>query len=133
VNSFTTVTEFIIIFCHVSSQLTKSKGRDIMCRFAKCFEVTKAFSCFKTLGTLALYVSTWAHLFPEPQHTFKPASDAMSRQSSQTVNRGMTTLNDPHSGCTYVPSPLPAAHTVRLLPINRQDIKKREREKGGGL
>jgi hypothetical protein len=66
------------------------KGKNIMCRFAKCFEVTKGFSCFKMLGTMTLHVSSQAHLFPEPEHTFKRASDMMPRQSSQTVHRGMT-------------------------------------------
>jgi hypothetical protein len=61
-----------------------------MCRFTKCFEVTKGFSCFKMLGTMTLHVSSQAHLFPEPEHTLKRASDLMPRQSSQTVHRGMT-------------------------------------------
>jgi hypothetical protein len=95
----TKVTEFIIISSHVSSQLTKPKGTYIMCRFAKCSEVTKGFSCFKMLRTMTLHVSSKAHLFPEPEHTFKRVSDTMPRQSSQTVHRGMTLLNAPHSGC----------------------------------
>jgi hypothetical protein len=107
-NSFTKVTEFIIISSHVSSQLTKAKGR-----FAKCFEVTKRFLCFKMLGTMTLHVSSQAHLFPEPEHTFKRASDMMPMQSSQTVHRGMTLLNAPHSGCNYEPSSPPAAYMFR--------------------
>jgi hypothetical protein len=70
-----------------------------MCRFVKCFEVEKGFSCFKMLGTMTLHVSSQAHLFPELEHTFKSASDMMSTQSSHTVHRGMTLLNAPHSGC----------------------------------
>jgi hypothetical protein len=75
----TPVIEFIIISSHVSSQLTKPKGTNIMCRFAKCFEITKGFSCFKMLGTMILHVSSQAHLFPEPEHTFKRPSDMMHR------------------------------------------------------
>jgi hypothetical protein len=52
------------------SQLTKPKGTNIICRFAKCFEVTKGFSYLKMLGTMTLHVSFRAHLFPEPEHTF---------------------------------------------------------------
>jgi hypothetical protein len=37
---------------NVSSQLTEPKGTNIMRRFAKCFEVTKGFSCFKMLETM---------------------------------------------------------------------------------
>jgi hypothetical protein len=44
------------------------------------------------LGTMTLHVSSQAHLFPEPEHTFKRASDMMPRQSSQTMHRGMTPL-----------------------------------------
>jgi hypothetical protein len=51
---------------NVSSQLTKPKGTNIMCRFVRCFEVTKRFSCFKMLGTMTLHVSSQAYLFPEP-------------------------------------------------------------------
>jgi hypothetical protein len=65
VNSLT-ISEFIRTFSHVPFQLTKPKGTDITCRFAKCFEVAKAYSHFKMLGTMALYVSSQAHLFPEP-------------------------------------------------------------------
>jgi hypothetical protein len=78
-NSFTKVIHFIIISSHVSSQLTKPKGTYIMCRFAKCFEVTKGFSCFKMLGTMTLHVSSQANLFPEPEHSFKRASDMMPK------------------------------------------------------
>jgi hypothetical protein len=68
----------------VSSQLMP-KGR-----FAKCFEVTKGFSCFKMLGTITLHVSSQTYIFPEPEHTYKRASDMMPMQSSQKVYRGMT-------------------------------------------
>jgi hypothetical protein len=71
---------------NVSSQLRNPKGTNIMCRFAKCFEVTKGFSCFKMLGTMTLHVSSQAHLFPEPEHTFKRASDMMP--------------SNPHRQCT---------------------------------
>jgi hypothetical protein len=57
---------------NVSSKLPKSKGTNIMCRFAKCFEVTKEFSFFKMLGnTLYIHVSSQPYLFPEPEHSIK--------------------------------------------------------------
>jgi hypothetical protein len=70
-----------------------------MCRFAKCFEVIKGFSGFKTLATMALYVSSQAHILPEPELTFKPTPNMMPTQSAQTVHRGMTSLDAAHSGC----------------------------------
>jgi hypothetical protein len=43
---------------------------------------------------MILHVSSQAHLFPEAEHTFKRASDMMPMQSSQTVYRGMTRLDN---------------------------------------
>jgi hypothetical protein len=110
---------------NVSTQLTKPKGTNFMYRFAKCSEVTKGFSCFKMFETMTIHVSSQAQIFPEPEHTFKGVSDMIPRQSSQTVHRGTTPLNAPHSDCNWEHSSPPAAHMFRLLPLNSRDIKKK--------
>jgi hypothetical protein len=61
--------------------INETKRHKYYVQVYKMFKVTKEFSCFKMLGTQA-------HLFPEPEHTFKRASNMMPRQSSQTVHRG---------------------------------------------
>jgi hypothetical protein len=66
----------------VSSQLTKPKGTNIMCRLARCFEVTKDFHASKCYE-LTLRFPSQAHLFPEAAHIFKRAPDMMPRQFSQ--------------------------------------------------
>jgi hypothetical protein len=98
-----------------------------MCRFVKCFEVTKGFSCFKMLGTMTIHVSSQVQIFPEPEHTFKAVSDMMP-QAIFTVHRGMTPLNASHSDCNWEHSSPPAAHMFRFLPLNSRDIKKKEKK-----
>jgi hypothetical protein len=65
---------------NVSSQLTKPKGTNIMCRFAKVLKLQRDFHASKC-KEVSLHVSSQAYVFPEPEHTFKGASDMMPRQS----------------------------------------------------